>query len=144
MKAEELFSAEGQELPGHRSGFVDGALDLIQIDTRSRISRQRTVQQFRTAAEDHEHVVEIVSHAAGEAPEDFHFLRLAHLRFFLLQFPGDALALADILDEADRGIYDSVFSVYGSRGNTCREPLSVALKALRLETCGHLSGESLL
>src|SRR5690349_18938579 len=144
MKVEELFSTEGQELPGHRSGFVDGALDLTQIRARRRIRRQGTVQQFRTAAKDHEHVVEVVSHAACEAAEDFHFLRLAHLRFFLLQFQGDALTLADVLDEADRGIYDSVLGVYGSRRNTCREPLSVALKALRLETCGHLSGESLL
>ena len=84
FRLQRLLPAERKHLPRERSGAVRGFANLLAAHHR-RIAGGRAVDnQFAVALDDRQQVVEIVSHAAGQAPQRFHFLRLAKLTFELL------------------------------------------------------------
>src|SRR6266446_4673215 len=87
-----LLAAESEELFGNGRGLFSSALNLVQIGARGGFFREGAVQQFRTSAKDHQHIVEVVSNASGEPSKHLHLLGLAHLRLqdFLFLFEGAA------------------------------------------------------
>src|SRR5258708_9781035 len=119
---ENLFPAEGQELFSNGSGFFGSSLNLIEIHARGRFSRERTIQQFRATAEDHQHVVEVVGYTASETPQHFHFLSLAHLGL-------QTFALSDVFENFHRRDQFAVFIEHGSRVNVHVAFLSLAICA---------------
>jgi hypothetical protein len=134
VKIEDLFSAKGQELPIYGGSLIDSALDLIQVLARGRSGWQRTLEQLAAAAKNHQHVVEVVSHTAGEPVEHFHFLRLTDLGV-------EGLAFANVFDESHCPIDLATVRKHRSRRDICGKALAVAFKTLSLETCGNLTGK---
>jgi hypothetical protein len=78
---EKLFAAEGQKLAGERGGAIGGLLNGFGFGVQRMAWRELVEQNLGVAADDHEQIVEVVSDAAGEAADGFHFLGLAELIF---------------------------------------------------------------
>ena len=61
------------------------ASSIASIERRSFGSRSRLLQHLRVAADDHEHVVEVMRYAAGQLAQRLHLLRLGELLLGALQ-----------------------------------------------------------
>ena len=73
------------------------AAPSIADSARSRPDRRRCfLQRVKTAADDHEKVVEIMRHAAGELAERVELLRFRQLRLHLLELDLGFAALGDV------------------------------------------------
>ena len=57
----------------------DTAASMASSARTSFASSQAALERLRIAADDHQQIVEIMSHAAGELSERLHLLRLAEL-----------------------------------------------------------------
>ncbi len=139
---QDLPAAEGEQLLGHGGGFFGGAANLVEINERRRIGGQGALEEFGAAAENHQHVVEVVGHTAGQAAKHFHFLDLAHLRFQALLLLLQADSVADVLDHRHDTGNAAVFVIGGSGGNTDGNHRAVGRLALRLKPAGDFAGQS--
>ena len=81
LEFEKLFAAEGEELASERGGAIGGLLNGFGFGMQRVAGSELVEQNFGVAADDHEQIVEVVSDAAGEAADGFHFLGLAELIF---------------------------------------------------------------
>ena len=91
-----LLPAEGEQLAGEPRRAVGRLADLGDVFSARVGGAQVIQQQVGIAGDRREDVVEVVRHAAGQAPHSLHLLRLAQL---LLQ--------ADALGDVARGAEDS-------------------------------------
>ena len=91
-----LQPAEGQKLARQTGSAIRGPFDLLNLSGILAGGRQLIAEKLRVAFDNHQKIVEIVRHSAGQAAHRFHFLRLAEL--LLKNVP-----LADVLrdDKAD-------------------------------------------
>src|SRR5579864_8274570 len=79
FQLEQLLSAEGQQLPGQGRSAVGGKLNgAALLEQRARRIQLRQ-NDLCIATDDHQQVVEVVSHTTGQASNGFHLLRLAEL-----------------------------------------------------------------
>ena len=100
---ENLFAAEGQELPGERGGLFAGFLNEIGVLPGESVAGHARRNQLRVTDDGREKVIEIVRHAAGEPADRFHFLRVPQFLLALAQrllgraplfhFPDEIVAL---------------------------------------------------
>ena len=81
LEFEKLFAAEGEELAGERGGAIGGLLNGFGLGVQRVAGGELVEENLGVAADDHEQIVEVVSDAAGEAADGFHFLGLAELVF---------------------------------------------------------------
>src|SRR5712671_6784740 len=81
LKFKMLFAAEGKELTGERGGAIGGLANRVGFGVERMFGSELIEQDLGVPANDHEQIVEIVSDAAGEAADSFHFLGLAELVF---------------------------------------------------------------
>ena len=77
-----LPAGEGQKPAHQRARPVARLQNLIHVGAKLVLRPQKVLGQLRVAGDDGQEVVEIVRHAAGQAPHRLHLLRLAK---FLLQ-----------------------------------------------------------
>ena len=84
FRLDHLPAAEGQELARQTGGALAGPLDFLDVVSQRIVGRHAQQQQFRASHHHAEQVVEVVRDSAGQAPDGFHFLRLAQLIFELL------------------------------------------------------------
>jgi len=89
-----LLSREGQELTRQIGRPMCAARDFLQVGPRRMVGLQMVEGQIDIAKDGHEHVVEIVRHAAGQPPDGLHLLRLPQLVF-------QRQALGDVPENAD-------------------------------------------
>ncbi len=82
---EDLFAAEGQELPGERGGLFAGFANEIGVLLGERVAGLARRDQLRVTDDGREKIVEIMRHAAGEPADRFHFLRVPQFFFALAQ-----------------------------------------------------------
>ena len=89
-----LAAAEGQQLAGDGSGAVGGFKGFFKVAAQFGASRQVIQNHPAIAADDGQHVVEVVGHATRQPAHRFHLLGVHQL---LLQ----GLALADVGHEGN-------------------------------------------
>ena len=117
-----LFAAEGQQLPGQRSGALRGIGDFLRRAAQPRIGTEPIEQKLGVAGDHHQQVIEVVRDAAGEAADRFHFLRLTELQ---LQRSG----LGDVFHEDFEGA--SFFAVRNrTPGNSRHDRRAILAHAL--------------
>src|SRR5258707_15568947 len=76
-----LFAAKGEELASESGSAVGGLANGFRLGVQRMIGSELVEENVSVSADDHEEVVEVVSDAAGEAADGFHFLGLAELVF---------------------------------------------------------------
>src|SRR5712675_2143507 len=74
---EHLLAAKGQKLSSERGGSVTGPHDLVEFSTKWVLGAQAVQRKLGLAADDHEHVVKVVSHTSSQARNGLHFLGVA-------------------------------------------------------------------
>src|SRR5712691_224016 len=79
LELEMLFAAEGEELAGESGRAIGGLANGFGFGVQRMFRSELVEENLGISADDHEEVVEIVSDAAGEAADGFHFLGLAEL-----------------------------------------------------------------
>ena len=93
-RLQDLLAREGQQLRRQRGRAQGGAMDLIGVAAVRRVALEHGEQDLRVAAHRGEDVVEVVRHAAGEAADRLHALRVLQLRL-------EPLVLGDVVREGD-------------------------------------------
>ena len=119
FRRERLAAAEGQQLRGELRTARDGGDRGLQALLGAVIARDVATEELQIAADDLQHVVEVVRDAAGQLADRLHLLRLKQLRLglgalgnrgrdpLLQQFIGllqnlfGFLAVGDVDDRAD-------------------------------------------
>ncbi len=96
-RLQNLLAAEGQQLPGERSGAVGCLFHLLDAEPQRRRIRHAVEQELRVAFDDHQQIVEVVRHASGELADGLHLLRLA-------QLIGEALAFGNVQRNSDHAL----------------------------------------
>ena len=81
-----LAPAEGEQLTHEACGAARGVFDAFDIRAKFWRNRGTAKRQFGVSGDDRQKVVEVMSDAAGEAPDRLHFTGLLELRFQLLAF----------------------------------------------------------
>ena len=83
-RQQHALAAEGEELRRQAGGAAAGGQDLLEVLADGTVGLEDRQHRLAEAVDDHQHVVEVVRDAAGEAAERLHLLRLAHLPFEVL------------------------------------------------------------
>src|SRR5271170_290735 len=107
LEFEKLLAAESKKLAGKRSSAVGGLLNGFRLNVQ-RISGSELVEEnLGVAADHHEQIVEVVSDAAGETADGFHFLGLAELVF-------EDAALGDVFGDGFEDFGGMIFTGHGA------------------------------
>jgi len=118
-----LFAAEGQQLPGQRSGALRGVGDFLRRPPQPGIGPDTFEQKLGIAGDHHQQVVEVVGDATGEAADRLHFLRLAELQ---LQYAGFGNVFHEKFEAA------SFLAIWNrASGNTRHDGRAILADALR-------------
>ncbi len=83
-RQQHALAAEGEQLTGQPGGAAAGGEDLLEVLAHRAVGFEDRQHRLAQAVDDHQHVVEVVRDAAGEAAQGLHLLRLAHLPFEVL------------------------------------------------------------
>ena len=104
LRRQHLLAAESKQLAGQRRGALRCAQNLIDVMSREGIAvRQAGCEaQIGVAEDHHEHVVEVVGHAAGQTADGIHLLRLLQL-LLQLGFKGNVTLDGNVVDDLAGG-----------------------------------------
>ena len=106
LRFQNLLAAEGQQLASQSARSVAGALDLFQV--RARLRSRGIEQHIAVALDDHDQIVEVMGHAAGETSDGFEPRRAQHAFARFLQavahFVEGASQVGDFVIAANRNL----------------------------------------
>jgi len=129
---------EGQQPPGGRRALLRRRQDALHVSAEFRLRAELRAQQLRLAHDRGEDVVEVVHHAARQAADRLHLLRLQELVLDLVAFAAhlqQASPFAEIPDDRHRVelalVLDRVGVDLGGQGRAVAAPqLGLQVQAL--------------